>query len=39
MVGTKGKTSTQYYLGINTIDPNDLCFTLSVEKAHLVFNE
>lgn len=39
MVGTKGKTSTQYYLGINTIDPNDLCFTLSVEKAHLVFNK
>lgn len=39
MVGTKGKTFTQYYLGINTIDPNDLCFTLSVEKAHLVFNE
>ena len=39
MVGTKGTTSTQYYLGINTIDPNDLYFTLSVEKAHLVFNE
>ncbi|WP_307996548.1 bacterial Ig-like domain-containing protein [uncultured Bacteroides sp.] len=39
MAGTKGTTSTQYYLGINTIDPNDLCFTLSVEKAHLVFNE
>lgn len=39
MEGTKGTTSTQYYLGINTIDPNDLCFTLSVEKAHLVFNE
>lgn len=39
MAGTKGTTSTQYYLGINTIVPNDLCFTLSVEKAHLVFNE
>ena len=39
MAGTKGTTSTQYYLGINTINPNDLCFTLSVEKAHLVFNE
>lgn len=39
MAGTKGTTSTQYYLGINTIDPNDLCFTLSVEKAYLVFNE
>ncbi len=39
MVGTTGTTSTQYYLGINTVDPDDLYFTLSVEKAHLVFNE
>lgn len=36
---TKDTTSTLYYLGINTIDPDDLYFTLSVEKAHLVFNE
>ena len=38
MKSTTNTTSTQYYLGINTIDPNDLYFTLSVEKAHLVFN-
>ena len=37
--GTKNTTSTLYYLGINAIDPDDLYFTLSVEKAHLVFNE
>lgn len=28
MVGNAGTTSTQYYLGINTIDPNDLNFAL-----------
>ncbi|MCD8179044.1 MAG: bacterial Ig-like domain-containing protein [Tannerellaceae bacterium] len=39
MEGTTGTTSTQYYLGINTIVPDDLYFRLSVEKAHLVFNE
>lgn len=32
MVGNAGTTSTQYYLGINTIDPNDLNFALTVEK-------
>lgn len=37
MKGTTGTTSTQYYLGINTIVPNDLYFALSVEGAHLVF--
>lgn len=37
MEGTNG-ISTQYYLGI-TIVPDDLYFTLSVEKSHLVFNE
>lgn len=30
MVGNAGTTSTQYYLGINTIDPNDLNFALTV---------
>ena len=39
MVGNAGTTSTQYYLGINTIDPNDLNFALSVENAHLIFGE
>ena len=39
MQGTAGTTSTQYYLGINTIDPADLNFALSVDGCHLVFNE
>lgn len=39
MVGNTGTTSTQYYLGINTIDPNDLNFALTVENAHLIFGE
>lgn len=39
MVGNAGITSTQYYLGINTIDPNDLNFALTVENAHLIFGE
>lgn len=38
MNGTDGKTSYQYYLGITTIDPDDLYFTLSVDGCHLVFN-
>jgi hypothetical protein len=39
MVGNAGTTSTLYYLGINTIDPNDLNFALTVENAHLIFGE
>lgn len=39
MVGNAGTTSTQYYLGINTIDPNDLNFALTVENAYLIFSE
>lgn len=39
MVGTTGTTSTQYYLGINTVDPDDLNFALTVDSCHLVFNE
>lgn len=39
MVGNAGTTSTQYYLGINTIDPNDLNFALTVENARLIFGE
>ncbi|NDV66206.1 bacterial Ig-like domain-containing protein [Bacteroides sp. 224] len=38
MEGTTGTTSTQYYLGINTVDPNDLNFALTVDACHLVFN-
>lgn len=37
MEGTTGKTSTQYYLGINMVDPSDLNFALTVDGCHLVF--
>lgn len=37
MNGTTGTTSTQYYLGINTVDPADLNFALTVDGCHLVF--
>lgn len=37
MVGKDNTNYYQYYLGIDEIDPNDLYFALSVEKAHLVF--
>lgn len=39
MEGTTGTTSTQYYLGINTVDPSDLWFALTVDYCCLVFNE
>ena len=35
--GSDGKTYTQKYTGLKNIDSNDLYFTLSMEKAHLVF--
>lgn len=39
MQGTTGTTSTQYYLGISTVDPTDLNFALTVDSSHLVFGE
>lgn len=39
MEGTTGTTSTQYYLGINTVNSDDLHFALTVDGCHLVFNE
>lgn len=39
MQGTDGTTSIQYYLGINTIDPNDLYFALTVDGSCLVFDK
>lgn len=39
MEGTTGTTSTQYYLGINTVNPDDLHFALTVDGCHLAFNE
>lgn len=38
MQGTDDAISTQCYWGINTIDANDLNFTLTVDGCHLVFN-
>ena len=37
ILGSDGNTYKQDYIGINTIDPNDFYFRLTVEKAHLVF--
>lgn len=37
MVGNNNTTSTQYYLGINKVDVNDLYFAMTGEKCHLVF--
>ena len=38
ILGNNGVTYTQTYTGINTINPDDLAFKLTVEKAHLVFD-
>lgn len=37
MIGIDGQLDTQYYLGANTINPEDLYFALSVDGCHLVF--
>lgn len=39
MESTTGTISTQYYLGINTVDSGDLNFALTVDNCHLVFSE
>lgn len=39
MIGNDSQLDTQYYLGVNTIVPEDLYFAMSVENAHLVFGE
>lgn len=38
MEGIDGNMYVQYYLGINTIEPNDLQFALTVDSSHLIFN-
>ena len=38
MEDTTNATSTQYYLGINKVNSNDLNFALTVDGCHLVFN-
>ena len=37
MVGTNGKTYTQSYTGINTVDPDNFYFNFTVDGSHLVF--
>lgn len=37
MKANNGRFDTQYYLGANTINPEDLYFALSVDGCHLVF--
>lgn len=37
MIGNDGQLDTQYYLGANTINPEDLYFALSVDGCYLVF--
>lgn len=36
MKGTDGKTYTQYYLGINTVDPADLYVSFTADHSHLL---
>ena len=38
MRGTDGKTYTQHYLGIDSINPNDLYFAFTIYSCHLVFD-
>ena len=37
MKGTDGKTYIQYYLGINTVNVNDLNFAFTIDHCHLEF--
>lgn len=37
MICSDNELDTQYYLGLNAIEPNDLSFAMSVEGCHLVF--
>lgn len=37
MKGTNGNTYVQYYLGVSTVDVNDLCFAFTIDGCHLVF--
>ena len=37
MHGTDGKDYTQDYIGINTIDPDNLYFRFTVDSSYLVF--
>jgi hypothetical protein len=34
--GNNGVTYNQYYIGVNTVDPEDLFVAFTVEAAHIV---
>lgn len=36
--GTDGNTYPLYYLGINTVDVDDLCFAFTIDGCHLMFS-
>ena len=38
MLGNNGVTYTQQYIGINTIDPNDLYFRYTVDGSHIEYD-
>ena len=38
MTGTDSNVYTQYYLGVNTVNPDDLQFALTIDNCHLVFD-
>lgn len=37
MKGTDGKTYIQYYLGISSVNVNDLNFAFTIDSCHLAF--
>ena len=39
MIGNDGKTYIQSYTGINTVDPNNCYFNLTVDGSHIEFDE
>jgi len=38
MIGNDGKTYTQNYIGINTVDPNNCYFNFTVDNSHIEFD-
>ena len=39
MYGTDGNVYTQEYIGINTVDPDDMYFRFTIDGCHLVFDK
>ena len=38
MIGNDGKTYTQDYIGINTVDPNNCYFNFTIDNSHIEFD-